>query len=258
MNNLDQGVSEQAKASDKNADYAARFSKVLANAKSGGADNQQVFDFLSSPIETKVSESSVQAVKGLSVLSYYVTVLMTVAAISFTLLMRRYVPQGASAGADKVDLLSQKGWRVRPQALAEQGGILAVATVFTGLTVTLAFPTAPVAAGVFTFMSMVVLMEGLVWGFRRHRLGISIILGFAIGLYLLLTPILGVSVEKGGLLSLLFRLSPLQNMENGFSILQIGGSIGAISLIVLFLLCILGLGLNVYENVKEDEDEWDV
>ena len=41
---------------------------MLANAKSGGADNKQVFNFLSDPITTKVTEGKTQATSHISII----------------------------------------------------------------------------------------------------------------------------------------------------------------------------------------------
>ncbi len=67
------------------------------------------------------------------------------------------------------------------------------------------------------------LLTGLITaGARMQREVTLFIFGLILGLYILLTPFLGILVKAGTFVQVLYRFSPLQNIEAGYTALLSG------------------------------------
>lgn len=86
---------------------------------------------------------------------------------------------------------------------------------------------------------------------RQFRLLTLYLCGGLLGLFLMLTPLLGVVTKTGSFTNIVYRLSPLQNIQNGFTALLNGGSIGWVSYMILAIVAIVGILLNFW--VKPDD-----
>lgn len=66
------------------------------------------------------------------------------------------------------------------------------------------------------------------------------------GLYLILTPTIGVSVQQGSLIGQIFRFSPFQVVENGYATLLGGGTLSLNATLILALISSLAAILNLF------------
>jgi len=72
------------------------------------------------------------------------------------------------------------------------------------------------------------------------------ILGIIIAAYLLLSPVLGIRVEPGTLVSLLFSISPLQRIENMYTNIIANELLSALGYVALIGLAGVTLALNLF------------
>lgn len=72
-----------------------------------------------------------------------------------------------------------------------------------------------------------------------------------LGLFFMLTPLLGIATKVGSLSNWLYRLSPLQNIQNGFTALVNGVQISWVSYLILIVLLVLGIVLNLFVRPEE-------
>lgn len=249
LSSLNQSVKETSSTVEKNTSYAEQFGKVLANAKSGGSDNKQVFNFLSDPITTKVTEGKAQSVSHISIIPYYMTLLLSVISLITAMTIGRFVKGGQEK--EEADLLTARKWDLKLTSFLPTVGVAtAGAILFSG--VTLGVATA--ANGVLWFVYSFALMTGLIlvlsYGLKKAPYLTYILAASLLGFYLLLTPILGVTTQSGSFLNLLYRLSPLQNIENGFSYLLVGGNLGVVTVLLLLLFVGIGVSLNLFTRKK--------
>ncbi|MBX4224257.1 type VII secretion protein EsaA, partial [Enterococcus faecium] len=90
LTNLDQSIQQSKQITKENEEYEKTFEKVLSNTKNGGADNTQVFHFLSRPIQGKGVFGQTRQI---SLGPYYATltgaILLTVAGLSLLGFMKK-------------------------------------------------------------------------------------------------------------------------------------------------------------------------
>lgn len=86
---------------------------------------------------------------------------------------------------------------------------------------------------------------------RQFKKTTLYVYGALLGLFFMLTPLLGITTKTGSLSNLLYRFSPLQNIQNGFTFLINGGKIGWLTYLVLVILLILGIVLNLFVQPEE-------
>ena len=81
------------------------------------------------------------------------------------------------------------------------------------------------------------LMISLVSAFARNHINLVLFSSsILLGTYVMLTPFVGVSTHEGSLARMLYRISPLQNVENGYTVLYNGGRLGFASFLCLIVL----------------------
>ena len=152
---------------------------------------------------------------------------------------------------EETDLLTTKKWDLKLQSFlptiitATVGSIL-----FSGVTIGVATAANGFLWFIYCFMLMASLILVLSYGLKKAPYPTYIVSSSLLGFYLLLTPILGVATQSGSFLNFLYRLSPLQNIENGFSYLLVGGSLGIVTILLLLLFVGIGVGLNLFTRKK--------
>mgnify|MGYP000845864606 FL=1 len=249
LSSLNQSVKETSGTVEKNTSYAEQFGKVLANAKSGGSDNKQVFNFLSDPITTKVTEGKTQAASHISIIPYYMTLLLSVISFVIAMTIGRFVKDRQER--EETDLLTTKKWDLKLQSFlptiitATVGSIL-----FSGVTIGVATAANGFLWFIYSFMLMASLILVLSYSLKKAPYPTYIVSASLLGFYLLLTPILGVATQSGSFLNFLYRLSPLQNIENGFSYLLVGGNLSIVTILLLLLFVGIGVSLNLFTRKK--------
>ena len=248
LGNLDKVVEEANKKDTTNDIYSKNFDKVLANTRQGGADNQKVFNFLASPMNTlgEFGEN-----RTISVVPYYLTFIGTLVAI--------FIGYGLSTSLFERQLrkhdffvTQSRIWKNTPNALRT----LLISSIIAGFVsgITLSMVTVRSAGGWFTYTFLVFLMcllfaTAFARQFRRTSL---FVIGILFGFYLMMTPLLGMTTTPGSIVRLIFRVSPLQNIENGYSALINGMSIGWLTYLILILLVLIAFGLNFLVNAQKD------
>lgn len=233
--NTNELVNTVTKKTSDNKQYANDFNHILNNTHTGGADNQNVFNFLANPLTQKgVYQETSQTT---SAIPYLMTVLMIIVTL---LLAISYARQ------------------TTPQNSLRLLGYLSITSLLISLAIA---GTSFSASGAVSRNSWLVyllltnlisvLSISLVW--RLLPKMTAYLLGILIGLYLMLTPILGVNIQHNSFLFWLFKISPLQNIENGYTQLLSGPlPIATILMLVLLLLVVALMQLMIILNDRKE------
>lgn len=250
LSNLSTSLDESAQTVSENQTYAESFSEVLSNTKNGGADNPHVFNFLASPI---LGQGSFGQTRQSSLTPYYVTLIggFMILLVSFQLssVMKKRV-------VTSVDLLvtPNRIWKNVPNMVAVLSVTLVLSLIYSVLTTTVSGVAHSFVWFVYAFL---VFASGqlILLGFIRQFKKITLYLcGGIFGLFFMLTPLLGVAIKNGSLTEWLYRLSPLQNIQNGFNVLMNEGAIGWGSYLMLVLFLIFGVILNFIVRPEEKKE----
>lgn len=250
LSNLSTSLDESSQTISENQTYAEAFSGVLSNTRNGGADNPQVFNFLASPI---LGQGSFGQTRQSSLTPYYVTLIggLTILLVSFQLssVMKKRVVTSA-------DLLvtPNRIWKNVPNMVA----VLSVTSVLSLIYSTLTTLVSGAAHSFIWFIyAFLVFASGqlILLGFMRQFKKLTLYLyGGIFGLFFMLTPLLGVAIKNGSLTEWLYRLSPLQNIQNGFTVLMNEGVIGWGSYLILVFFLIFGVILNFIVRPEEKKE----
>lgn len=251
LTELNQTISETSDTLVENQDYSENFSNVMANSKIGGTDNPAVFNFLSAPILMEGTQATV-AVK--SLLPYYMTLVGSLVAAMTGFLLSR-IMRDRTAKIEESFVVPNRLWLNVPNVT--KVGLLSATVAFAFAALTSAF-----AQGIndgmwfiYTLFFIFATTNILTLGLRLFKQHTYYIMALVFGIYLILTPVLGVSTKAGSLISIIYRISPLQNIEAGYSSIIAGNSIGMASLIVLLFVGIGGLLLNFLVKNKQGVEE---
>lgn len=243
LENVNKYASNTDSSLSDNQKYAEAFNKVLANTKNGGGDNAKVFNFLSSPIEVSAIRGSTAKV---SIIPYYMTIvsaLLTISISFFTIYLMR--PRSISEG-DKLQTPSRI-WYNLPNT-AKIASIAVVSSLaFALITSSMLHSVSKLVWVLYTFLLLFILINLFVFLLRKFERTITLYcFTFLLGIYLLLMPIIGSSTKPGTFVSLLYRFSPFQNIENGYVALMNGIGIGFFTIFILFLSAVAVILLNLF------------
>jgi len=230
-----------------NLKFSEHFSEVMANARIGGADNHNVLDFLSSPI----SLVGIYEIPGeVSFMSYYLTIISAMLSLAVGYGMRYFWKKRESTVVDK---LVNRGliWKNAPFVLKLSLMSLGAGIIFSAISV-----RSIEYVSVMTWMLSVpilIVIGILVVSYlaRQFPKASLFIIGIIIASYLLLNPVLGIQVESGTLVSALFGISPLQQVEHLFAGIIVGESLSALSYIGLIGLAVVAVILNLFVYVTD-------
>lgn len=251
LSNLDSSINESKKTNEANESYANTFEKVLSNTKNGGADNPQVFNFLSSPIQ---GQGILGETRQTSLIPYYATligaILILVIAMVLQSLMRKRI-------VTKEDILVEptRVWQNIPNILLILLTITFIAVIYSGMIVANVVANSQVAWFSYSFLvfaSCSLLVLGFLRQFKKTTLYVY---GALLGLFFMLTPLLGITTKTGSLSNWLYRFSPFQNIQNGFTSLINGGKIGWVTYMILVILLAIGIVLNLVVQPEEKKRE---
>ena len=247
LNNLDKTVSDVQETTKDNTDYAEQFDKVLANTRNGGADNKTVFNFLSNPIQDK---GEFGKTRQSSLIPYYATIIGAFVSLFVAIGLQRFMKRRQVSKEDLVLNPSRTWYNIPNVTLAVIIITLLAVTFGIDLSLTL-YSTIKITWFSYAFLTLLAGTLVILGCMRQFRVLTLYICGGILGLFFLLTPLIGVATKSGSFINLLFRFSPLQNIQNGFTALLNGGSIGWISYVVLIVLTIVGLTLNFLVKPEE-------
>ncbi|PGE81715.1 type VII secretion protein EsaA, partial [Bacillus pseudomycoides] len=251
LNNLNTSVTQIQKNTSKNEQYSEEFSKVLSNTKQGGADNYKVFNFLSDPLATK---GSFEATRQTSIIPYYMTLVGAVLSVITGISLCRTI-QRREITKDMVFITPTRAWLNVPNVMKVTGVSLIISLFFAGITTFSILRVFNISWFSYTFLNI---LGGtlLITGFSRQFKNITLYVCVSLlGLYLMLTPLLGMHTRPGSIVDLLYRFSPLQNIENGYTALSNGIHVGWESYLLLVIIIVVGIGTNfiAFPGVKKSE-----
>lgn len=248
MGNL---LDEYAIAAGQNVAFSDNFSTVMGNARIGGVENRQVHRFLADPM---VPLGIFGAAETATVIPYFMTIIGVLFSLAFGYSLR-YVETKRKLREEHKMQMPSRIWFNTPEVVKVSAAATLTGVVFAITTLGTA-PYAQVAAWI-TYVVLVTLASILLVAFfarRFPKLALYVILGL-VGIYLLLTPILGMNITPNSFVEVLFRLSLLQNVENGYMQLVQGSPVGWFSYFVLCLLVFSGILLNLLVKKKKTEVE---
>lgn len=200
---------------EKNQLYAQGFSKVMANTKNGNSDNTKVYDFLSSPIS---GSGTLGKTRQVSLIPYYATIIGMVLSIILSVALQYYM-RSRKIRQDQLLINQSIIWKNMPNVLVIIGSTL-IFSIFYGLSIVTnlesSIRTSMFIYAALFFISSSILITGCMRFSRNMTLYTCAIV---ISIYFMLTPLIGVETKQGSLVNLLYKLSPLQNVQNGYTIL---------------------------------------
>ncbi len=254
LKDLNQFVEKNGGKITDNQTYDSKFSKVLANTHNGGADNAAVFNFLSNPLRSTGEKGTVAES---SVVPYFMTIIsfLLVAATSYRL---GFLNMQRKMTATARLLKPSRIWLNTPISLKLISSASVIALIFTGMTAKLAQVDQLLSWVSYTFLIIVsgILVFTAFW--RWLPKGAFYILGCVVGVYLLMSPTIGMTIVKNSMIGWLFKLSPLQNVENGYSAVIAGKAIGWQSILFLLFMVVVGVGLDLLaKNTLKEESAYE-
>ncbi|WP_339011724.1 type VII secretion protein EsaA [Lactococcus garvieae] len=247
LTNLDKTVTDVQQKTDDHSKYAEAFDKVLSNTKNGGSDNKTVFNFLSNPIQEK---GEFGKTRQNSLIPYYATIIAAFIIALVAIAMQKYMKQRK---VNKEDLLinPSRAWYNTSNVFVILLSSIVLSSAFAFNLSLVVGLNAKIAWFSYAFL---VLFAGLLLTLgcmRQFRLLTLYLSGILLGLFFMLTPLLGVATKTGTFTNILYRISPLQNIQNGFAALLNGGSIGWISYLILVILAVIGVLLNFWVKPED-------
>ena len=255
--NLSQNLKDSQKQAHNNQDYAKAFNTVMQNARSGEADNSKVYNFLTNPIK---ATGSYTAMPKHSLVPYFMTVIGALSAVFIGFGIAKYLP--------KRTILEQEALIEHTRAWLNLPSVILTFVISLGLGVIFALSTYSLpeigarSVWIIYAITVMTLLTGLITaGARMQREVTLFIFGLILGLYILLTPFLGILVKAGTFVQVLYRFSPLQNIEAGYTALVSGGTVGLTTLLGLILATVAVFGASLFlrpltnETVVKNDDE---
>lgn len=248
LTNLDKTVTDVQENTNDNTKYAETFEKVLANTTNGGSDNEKVFNFLSNPIQER---GELGKTRQSSLVPYYATLIAAFLIVLMTTAMQKYMKRRSVAKSD---------WLTKPsRAWYNTTNVFVIVLSSVALSCAFALNLSLIVgvntkAAWFSY-AFLVLLTGLLLTLgciRQFRILTLYLSGAILGLFFMLTPLLGVATKKGTFANILYSISPLQSIQNGFTTLVNGGSISWKSYLILVLLTIGGILLNFWVKPEEE------
>ncbi|MSD83000.1 type VII secretion protein EsaA [Lactobacillus curvatus] len=219
-------VGTVTKKTSNNQSYANNFKNVLQNTHTGGADNQNVFNFLANPLTKKGEYKDVSQTT--SSIPYLMTVLTALMASIIAFGYARKTTANNSSALFSYLLLT----------------VLIGATTIAKLTFAHSGSRSAVSWSGYTIIISLIIAMNIYWVSRQFPKIAPYLFGFIVGIYLMLTPILGFSIQAGTPLAFIYRVSPLQNIENSFGAL-LTGNLSQVAMLVLSALVIGSLIINI-------------
>lgn len=240
LDNLDENLVESQKNTKLNKQYSKEFNTVLANTRNGGADNTVVFDFLSNPLGT---EGTFGKTRQTSIVPYYMTLIGSIISITAgfslcTIVKRRGVKK------ENLVITPTRMWLNVFNVAIVVAISLVISLVFAAITTTVVSEVSYAEWFMYAFLALfssIVLIAGLS---RQLKNGMLYVLGAVLALYLMLTPLLGMSTRDGSLINIMYHFSPLQNLEDGYTVLVNAGHISWINYAVLLVILLVGILVN--------------
>lgn len=243
-NDFGQEVQNKQNQNQYNQNYANKFNKVLSNAKDGGKDNPKVFNFLSNPLSTKGELGNISK-NSVSVIPYYATVILIFVAIftsyilSKNMKVRKINDQNQMVDIDRI-------WENTPNIILITGVGLLLSLIYS-IILYINFSSNTFWYSLLISMSLILIFTG---GFRVNKVITTISIILLSGIFLMLSPLLGITTKVGSTIYWIYRVSPFQNIQNGYAMLYDGGKVGIFSYIFLILLIILGYFWNLFIKNK--------
>jgi len=248
MGNL---LDEYAAAVEQNAEFSENFSTVMENARVGGSENRQVHQFLADPM---IPLGIFGASETTSMIPYFMTVIgvLLSLAVGYSL---RYVETKRKIREEHKMLTPSRIWFNTPEVVKVSAIAVLIGVAFGVVTIgTVPFVRMPSWIIYATLVTLASILLVAFFARQFPKLALYVILAL-IGMYLLLTPILGMTIAPDSFVEVLFQFSLLQNVENGYMQLVRGASVGWLTYLVLFLLVSGGILLNLIVKKKKAEVE---
>ena len=256
---LNSTVTKAQEDIEKNQLYAQSFSKVMANTKDGNADNTKVYDFLSSPIS---GNGVLGKTRQVSLIPYYATIIGMVLSIILSVALQRYM-RGRKIKDNQLLINQSIIWRNIPNMIVILSSII-IFSIFYGLSIVTYVDT---TVKISTFIYAILFFTSsslLITGFMRFSRSVTLyICAIVLSIYFMLTPLIGVETKQGSLVNLLYKLSPLQNVQNGYTILINKVSLTWHYYVVFMCFIVVGVIINFISNPESTiskkgflEEDW--
>jgi hypothetical protein len=246
VKNLEKAYDEKVTS---NTEYALNFANVMSNAHNGGSDNKAVVNFLSSPL---VLNGRVGETIKMSVVPHFMTIILVMLILGISYALKSLDLRRKMKDKDTFATPS-RAWLNVPALTKIIGVGVAISVVFSIITIIAIKPTKVMMLCIYISL---IAMSGIViiTAILRAIPKVSVfIIGGLLGIYLLLTPLIGTDIQPHSMTEMLFRVSPIQNIEEGLGAVMSGGRLGWQSYLIIIGLMALGVVANllIKNSVRE-------
>lgn len=254
---LSQNLKNSQKQANNDRDYAKAFNTVMQNARNGEADNSKVYNFLTDPIK---ATGSYTAMPKHSLVPYFMTVIGALSAVFIGFGIAKYLPKRTISEQEAL-IEHTRAWLNLPSVVLTFAISLGLGVIFALSTYNVSESGSRTAWFIYAITIMMLLTSLITAGARMQREVTLFIFGLVLGLYILLTPFLGILVKAGTFVQVLYRFSPLQNIEAGYTALVSGGTVGLATLLGLILATVAVFGASLFlrpmtnEKVVKNDDK---
>ncbi|GIO23680.1 type VII secretion protein EsaA [Oceanobacillus sp. J11TS1] len=243
--------------------FADNFAGVLANSRVGDRQNEDLYEFLSNPVETKNDGvigsrgSSGEDNDNKAFLPYYLVLICFIVAL-FTAYVISTNNQKRAEGDQFAQDKSIVGKNLPLMGLT--AGIGVVEGLVIGLTSGYLLQVSGgrlfLWIGMITLIMLAMLLVATYLLRQLKMIGMFILLA-VLSLYLFLTDMLAISMNQ---IETVRMFSPLQHVETMFANVVNGTANGVISIIVLIGITLIGVAANLFvlhQNVREETEDED-
>ncbi len=257
MSGLNSGVKQGKKDANNNQNYANAFNQVMANARNGESDNNRVYNFLSNPIRTQGFYSKDRQK---SILPYFMVLIGTLVALFVGLGINKYLPDRKLNEDNSLKKQTRVFFNL-PALVTTLGLSIVLGLIFALSTMSLIPETSKGNWILYTTLVITILTSAVAIGSKHFKNVTIFVVALLLGFYLMLTPFLGIITRTASLIRDLYILSPLQNIEAGYTVISNGSMIGNYSLGILFILLILVIVWGLFSKndrfslIKQEQED---
>lgn len=239
MKDLNSNIKKGKNQVADNQKYTDAFKKVMSNTRAGDGNNAGVYNFLSNPVKAQGVYASTREQ---SILPYFMILVTFLSAAFISLGIKKYLPERKIGELDELTTFS-KVWFNMPAVLTILGIGSLSGLIFGSLSINLVSKEVALGWLIYSIIVMTLLVSSFTIISLYNQNIANFIYLLLFGLFLILTPFTGMLTRTGSLLRALYVISPLQNLQNGFTVIKNGGHLGIMS--VVGLLMIIGIVLTV-------------
>ena len=233
-----------------NLSFSERFSRVMANARIGGADNQDVLGFLASPVYLV---GHYERPGEVSFVPYYLTIISVILGFAVGYGLRYFWKQRERTTVDEMVKRSLV-WKNTPFVLKLSIVSLSIGLIFSAVGIRRVELASTMMWLMYVPILIAIIILVMSYLARQFPKASLFIVGAIIAAYLLLNPVLGIQVDPDTFVAWLFNMSPLQHIEHLYAMIIAGEFLSALSYVALIGVLAIAVTVNLFVREVKTND----